>query len=385
MEKEQSFYFNDNIQPIINKNLDKNKNQLLNYIRTYIDKNSDVLYHNAPSRRLYFTDNDKNVIFKVIGLEKKEIAKAIKENPYVDASWKVLTQPYFWGLLMSARYFLVNNKEKEMQQVLMYLTLSFYSSIQYKNFPKFLPNDNIMTYTINNLSNKFDIKKFGTVFELLYNTMMVNHNTYKNDFKVGDDLALKNYLMTLRTRINSKIQNITREYEKNRKSGNYFNSDEEDQDPENFRELDNASFEIRKLSDKITRVIVSSSVDDKILRISAESNKINKMILKTALQNIIRNKTKDVDKLVILILQMYIIGTDNEPKTIKSTKYIAECINAYSKSNTNDQVIIDMKKLLDEWLNDSSDMYLKTERVATKSSFRRAIFLYFVFMIQKAS
>jgi len=272
-------------------------------------------------------------------------------------------------------------RERELQMTLMYLTLSFYSSIQYKYF-RYEPNENVMQYTINQLSNKYDIKKYGTMFKLLFETTLGNHQKYASELESGDDLGLRTYLSALRTRINSKIKNIADEFEKVRKLGLYLNTEQENQEEEGFHETDNLSFQVNKVADKATQRILTGGIDAKILNICAENSGVSSGAVKTALYNIMDKKNHEIREFVVLILQMYLVDGHNDMDTIKSKKFVVECIGAYSKSNTVNKTILRMKKILDKWLIDCSDRYVKTERIATKSNFRRAIFMYFMFMIQ---
>ena len=64
------------------------------------------------------------------------------------------------------RYFRMNKMDGERKSCCLYLALSMYPSLFSKYF-KFKPNENIMEYTINNLSDKYKIKKTGTLLSAL--------------------------------------------------------------------------------------------------------------------------------------------------------------------------------------------------------------------------
>ena len=70
-------------------------------------------------------------------------------------------------------------------------------------------------------------------------------------------------------------------------------------------------------------------------------------------------------------------------KDIKSWNFITYSFNVYKKSNTNDESIIEIKKVLDRILTKYSPNYIKTNRIATKIQFRRALFMYIILIIQK--
>jgi hypothetical protein len=241
-----------------------------------------------------------------------------------------------------------------------------------------------MAYAINTLSNKFDIKKYGNMFKLIAETVKGNHEKYEKDLKDGDDLKLIAYISNLRTRLNSKIQNISDAFYEAHKKGLYLNTEKESRDEESFHMLDNQSFQIGNIANKAAIRITTTGIDEKILNVSAENNEVSVGAVKTALYNIIAKKSLEIKDFITLILQIYLIDEKKPAESITSTMFAYTCIETYSKSNTVNPSILKMKEILDKWLTDCSDKYIKTERVATKSNFRRAIYFYFVFMIQKA-
>ena len=60
-------------------------------------------------------------------------------------------------------------------------------------------------------------------------------------------------------------------------------------------------------------------------------------------------------------------------------------VTAYTVSNTNDDFIIKMKDILDTLMKRYSDLYLQTNRAATQSNMRAAIYRYFVYIIMAYS
>ena len=74
---------------------------------------------------------------------------------------------------------------------------------------------------------------------------------------------------------------------------------------------------------------------------------------------------------------------ENTVQSIKSMKFFNYADELYKKSNTKDESIVRIKDILDKFLNNYCPIYIKTNRIATKISFRRAIYLYFVLIIQK--
>jgi hypothetical protein len=93
----------------------------------------------------------------------------------------------------------------------------------------------------------------------------------------------------------------------------------------------------------------------------------------------------EIRELINLILQVYLFDDKNSVDEIRSKKFIVHAIDLYKKSNTNDELVIKIKSILDQWLKENSDNYAKTQRKATLTNFRRALYYFFIFTIQNYS
>jgi hypothetical protein len=362
----------------------KVKSDLLQqYIAKYFDRNHDVLFDTGVSKRLFFRAEDEFIIFKATDIKPSEVEDILKRNKLIKSTWEILNNPFNITIMLISRYYLLKEDKKSLENSLMYLSLFLYSSLHYKYF-KFLPNENVMAYTVNNLSNKYYIKTQGNLVKAIYSTVMTNHETYDKVLARGTDEDLLRYITQLRTRLNSFIKNIAKEYYNTKEKGLYLNTEKESQDQEDFYEVDNISFQINKMADKATLRILTRGIDQLAINAAADICGVSNSAIKTAMYNIIEQRSDEVKDLVTLILQAYLINNKNSIDSMTSKKFISECFAIYSKSNTNDKTINNIKEILDRWLTACSDKYTKTERVATKINFRKAIYLYFVFMIRQS-
>lgn len=382
-ELKDSSIFIDELYPTVEKNLKTRSAELQRYIHAYIDRNNEVLFAQGPSKRLFFSDKDRDIVYKCIGVSDQTITKAIKQSEAIDPSWKILNNPFNLACILAIRYYQLAKKEKEKEAMILYLSFSFYSSIQYKYF-EFEPNENIMAYTINNLSNKFKIKQLGTIFKIIQSTATTNHDTYKKDIEKGTDILIKNYIMSLRTRLDGLIQKIANEFYKTKKSGKYLNPEEDSYDKDSYFIADNVSFIITRTADSATLRMINKGIDQKFITLSANINGVSVNALRIAAQEILAEKDNEIKQLFVLILQLYLIDGQNQPQSIGSQAFLNFCLEIYIKSNTNDKTIIRIKELLDEWLTECSPNYVKTERVATKNNFRKGIYMYFILVLGQA-
>ena len=379
--KDTSKVVYDAIYPNIEKYFKSHSNAFQLDIRKYIDKNNETLFASGPTYRLYFTDDERDRIYSYIGMRKFQIEKIIKDDKRVEKSWYFF-RPFYVVCTLLIKYYKDNKMQKQMENTILYMALSIYSGRHAISF-KYPPNENIMNYTINNLSNKYKIKQYGNLIESIKDTALVNYNTYAEYVEVATDVLINTFIMALHTRIAGYLNKIAEEYYKNQQEGNYLNLEQDDYSDENFKIADNDSFVIDRVSTAVTSKILSKGIDYRIVKLSANMSQVSVNGLQKSLQDIVNTKNQDINKLITLILQIYLSEEGNTAKSIGSKKFIDHCLQIYVKSNTNDKLIIDMKDILDKWLTECSPMYVKTNRVATKNNLRKACFLYFVLSIEQ--
>lgn len=382
-----TFVFKNKVYGDISVSLDKNYRELVNYITKYFDRHSDVLFDKSI-HQLYFGINgntqDVDIIYKVINKSPEEIEKYIKESGQTDSHWVLFNKPINWALVNIIRYFYLNDKPKELELVVIYFACSYYASIFFKYFKGYPINEAVMDYTINNLSNRYDIKRLGSLFKVLQKISMKCHDTYKEylDEKDFCDRHIVEYMQNLHTRINNFVQELKNQYQKNKDSGKYMNYEKDDTSEENFHENDNISYSIERYANKITNTILTCGPNQRLAESAAKITSVSVFAIKDAVTKIIEKETEEIREFITLYLQQYLIVEGHSVQSISSKNYLNYANKIYAKSNTTDKGILRIKELLDKWLVENSEKYVKTERAATKTNFRKAIFLYFALSVQ---
>jgi len=362
-----------------------NINKFNSLVSTYIDNNNEVLYANAPIYRLYFSDEkDRKPVFDLTGLSIPYIKEVIDKTDEIKNNWLILNEPFNILMVVLIRDLTMRGKtdEEALNNAILYLTLSFYSSLHFKYYRKFLPNENIMNYTLNNISSKYKFKQSGVIVKALLETAQVSHNTYKNDLIRGTDLDLINYIRNLHTRLNNLMKNFRDAYDKNYKSKNYLNTETDSNDVEDYNETDNVSLVINRVSNMSTNKFFSSEINERFINVSASYSNCSPITLKKAVQSIKDTEKNRVTELMISILQTYLMDSNNSIDSIASSKFIAYSIMAYSKSNTKNQNILKIKELLDYFMKNNCNKYSDTEREATRINYRKGLYMYIVLIIQ---
>jgi hypothetical protein len=372
------------LYPSAEKALAKKENQahVQKMVSDYLDKNNDKLTTLGPMFRTIFSGEDKERLFNILDITPIQIKTTINNSSYIESSWKKIADPFFIACVMGVRYATIKNDNDLRTSFLIYLTLALYPSLHFKYF-KFQPIENIMNYTINNLSNKYKIKQMGTMYHALLDTILVSHENEKSDIIRGYDKDFIDYVNSAQARINSMMKNIADEYYKNHKNQNYLNTEEEKNTDDEFRVVDSNIFSVDKTTNQVVLKLLVDGPNIKLIDFSAKLCSVSINELRNYINSMVVGEHREEIKTIIEnILFLYLYNEQNRIEEINSNKFMMYCIELYRKSNTTDKNILKIKEILDLWLK-RVDIYKKTQRLATINDFRRAIFLFFVFSIQK--
>jgi len=100
-------------------------------------------------------------------------------------------------------------------------------------------------------------------------------------------------------------------------------------------------------------------------------------------KRIIEKDDKLIKEFIILFLHQYLVVDKHPEATFSSNNFLVYANKIYGKSNTNDKGIIRIKEILDTWLKENSEKYLKTSRVASLIAYRKSIFIFFCIATQQ--
>jgi len=372
----------DQLYPKVAKGLSDKKN-VLKYeqiISAYIDKNSETLSAIGPTKLILFTDRDMLPIYQMCDTDPNEVKKIKNSSPDIKSGGQVLNIPFNTLMGMIIRYFTITKNEKLLKLSILYLGLSMYPSLFTKYF-KFEPNENIMNYTINNLSLRFNIKRTGNLMVTIDNCCNGAYELHKNNIVRGNDKDIVQFILAVKTRFNSLIQKIAREFYKNHENGNYLNTELEVNEEDKFREADSSSYLVTRLTDSISLKLIVEGPPIKLITAAARSNQVSVNELRTHVTLMINDKHKEeIRDIIESILQLYLVNQQNKAEEINSDKFLLYCLDIYRRSNTTDVHIIKIKEILDRWLTELG-VYKKTQRLATINSFRKALYTFFVMSI----
>lgn len=355
-------------------------------VASYMDRNVMKLTTVGPVHRTVFLDDEIRKFFDILGIGMDEVRDILKESKYIHSQWQIMNNPFNSTAAFAIRYFKMKKNKHMQDAMIIYLTLSMYPSLHHKYF-KYEPNENIMNYTIDNLSNKFKVKTSKNIFEALVDTTMVSDNTMSKRLIRGTDKDITEYVQAYKTRLNSMIKKIANVFYENQKKGLYLNMDSESNDPDDFRVADNDTQLTERLSDSVAMKLAVSGPNMKIVEISAKLSDISVNELRNTVNQLCddqRNR-EEIKFLASAIIYLYICDEKNSKDKIGTNDFILYCLTVYKRANTTDENISKIKKILDSWLNKYSATYRRSNRVATLNDFRRALFTFVVYTIQQST
>ena len=357
---------------------------LMDKISKYVDTNTPALSTIGPVQNIVFwEDKDRQPIYEMVNISKDNLVSTIKKTHELSRSVNT-SDPFNVLMTLIIRYFRMNKMDGERKACCLYLALSMYPSLFSKYF-KFKPNENIMEYTINNLSDKYKIKKTGTLLSALIEIINIADDHYSPEIKRFEDKDISLYIAAFKTRLNAFLKNICTEFMKNHAKGKYLNFEDDDNDPENFKVTDNNSLVIQRISQAVIMQVSVHGPDAKAIRLASQINRVSINDMRTTITSICKDtkNKEEIRKIISNILYEFLFTGKNSSDEIKSTKFTLYALQTFKKSNTSNKNVIEIKTTLNKWLERYSERYVKTNMVSTLNQFRRALYMFWIFTIQR--
>jgi hypothetical protein len=239
-----------------------------------------------------------------------------------------------------------------------------------------------MNYTVSHLSNKYKYKQLKSVYSVLEDLSSVCTKTHEAKLKIGGDAEFTKYINDMHARLNDNLKNVAVEYYKNHESGNYLNVDEENNDPDSYREADNSSYIIERIVNDVITKISMYGPNLKMVSIAAKMGDVSVNEMRN-IANCITNEDNinDFKQMIQSILHIYIFDMQRTDKDIRSKDYIVTMLEVYKRTGDKDINLNTIRKLLDDWVV-LTGLSKRISRKATLSSFKKAMYIFAVLTIQ---
>lgn len=380
----------DLIYPIVEKTFTTQANvrKYKMLISQFFEKNTPKLTTPGPQYLIVFGDADKDEFYKLFGITKEEIVFAMKnviKSAGSSAEFKYLTNnPFLSFLYYIIRYFTLHHDDKALNATLGLFSIDVYWSI----FTKYFPNgviEPVMNYTIDNLTDKFIIKKAGTIFGALTESAKHSYEFHKSKIRTGNDPDCIAFLQRIRNDQNSMFRTISGIYYDNHKKGNAITTRNDDYDPENpiLDDITSASTEVQATVNRVCMPMIANGVDISLAEAASAIGNVSVTNLRIYLMKIFVNERLDeITQIVESILFLYINGEHKSSRDIRSAHFLYWTYALFKKTNSKDGNIVRINTILNRW-GEETGIYKAFKSEGSKINYKRAIFTYIAMCIQK--
>lgn len=356
-------------------------------VSNYINRNITKLTTSGPVYLIPFTDNDKAQYYTLFGITEKQLKTTMKEHTKTLGSSKFLLlnrNPIFSLFYFVIRYFTIHPDKKSLNSALSIYALSAYPSIYTKYFPNGVIEP-VMKYTIDNMTDKFLIKKTNHVFGALVESIQNSYKFLKPYMKDGNDKEVIRFIQRIRNDHNSMFKKIANIYMENYKNGNAVVTTNTmyDDDTPIIDEVSNASTEVQNAVLKVYMPIIANGVDIVRAEASAKIAGVGISDCRFFLTELMTEKNVDeLQKMIESILFLYIYEDKKRIRDVRSQYFLAWAASLFKKTNSKNDNIERINSILNQWSKESG-VDKKYSRIASRINYKKAIFFYIILSIQK--
>lgn len=351
------------------------------YISQYVDSNSELLMSMDYSKRYSFADNDRDALYHAIGVTAEEAAKAVADSKAIYKSNKIQSNPFYLFSVLTARYFLMKKDIKHAELIIQYMTLNMYTSA-HKGVFKYNANKQVMDYTIAHLESSFIIGQTNSIYEFLMHNTKTVVDTYQKRIINAQDSDLTYVVDATWNRLRQKLLRLGKEFYKNYESGNYLNQDTDSYGEDSFREIDNNSFLIDRLSNKVYIKLLNRQYDARLLKYAITKSDISQQRIKNMIDDIVDgDEDNTLRKVISSMIEHFLFNSGKGADYIARGDFISYMKTSYGANTSSDQLAY-VKDSIDRWLTENSSKYGRTNYGRTQRQyFRKTIYMFLVFMI----
>lgn len=383
-----SYMIRDSIYPVIEailKTPDGDR-RFRKIIGEFIDRNNAKLHTAGPQYMIAFTDRDKQNYYELFKLDPNSIKKTLKEALNLvnnQASWRlILDNPIYTVFFCVNRYYAKVKDAAGLNLSLAAMALAMYPSMFHKYFP-YEPNPEIMRYTIDNLSNKFIIKKTNHIFGLLMATIQQCYKFHEKMIADGSDASCVNYIMRIRNAYNSSMKKIASEFHNNHKKNLTVHTSIDAFDDNAVVDVENDTNKVDVATLHIVNTLLTSGVDLRLAEAAARGSQVSVSDVRNYLHIIVQEEhMEEMSGFIESIIFLFLYQMKKSIRDINTKAFLEFCLALYKKTNSNDKNILNIKGTLDKWAQ-IVGLNKSFSREATLINYKRALYMFFVLAIQK--
>ena len=385
-----SYIIRDKLYPKIESVLSTNTGdgKFKHLVGRFIDKNSSKLFTSGPVYMIPFGDADKSMFFNIFNVSEHDVAKTVKEviaGLKTQSDFKLLTNnPIFWVFYCAIRFYTIKKDKKGINAALSIYALSSYPSI-FSRFFKYGVHEPTMQYTMDNLSDKYLMKKANHLFGGLNMSIQNSYSFFISNKSLidGSDAEVIRFIQRIRNDQKSMMYNISVAYMINYNKGNQVTlTKDANSEVQLDVDAENNTTVVEVLTNNITNQILINGLDISRIKMAKSLSNVSLSDLRFYLSKIVSTSyTKELKGFIQSILFLYLYTSHKTKSDINSSSFLVWGSELFRKTNSNDPNINNIKHTLDKWAEDTG-VHDKFRRLATRSDYKKAIFWFFIFSIQ---
>ena len=261
--------------------------------------------------------------------------------------------------------------------------LAVYPSIFHKYYKYGVSNPGAMEYTMDNLTNKFTFKRAGNLLNTLVMSITNSFKSLHESIIIGSDKECLRWVQRIRSDQNSMMKKVRDQYEKNRLAGNQINSSlEMNSEGELIDTYTNNTSEVELVTRKVALPAIMNGVNLKYAQAAGNIGHVSVVDMRFYLSQILVNENADsVTNFIQAILFIWLYDEHHTKAEINGSAFLIWAGKLFQRTNSNDPNIVLIKSTLQQW-SDMVGITQKFTREATRINYKKALFFYFIFIIQ---
>lgn len=390
----EEYTLRDKYFPRIESLIPKTEHLLFKFIARYEDRYSNIINSPYPLKQLPFGINEKgpeyDIIYKTTGIDRDELRADMKKVPLPGklTQEKAAFLPSSVVLFFIIRYYLIKKEYEKVKIIYAYYGYSIYWKRFAKSFKLGL-NENVMIWTVNEMSYRNKLKQLGSIKALLIYIVQGRCEYYVKGISQSCDEDVRYILDQIQSDIGSKMNQIASAY-----YNNYNDPNKKEimmgntmLDNEGTRREDTSSITtVEVYAQKCTNTFFSTGINKDRVRtaVSMAANDISMKEVINTLEAIEKNYTAEHIHEFYSAIFFYYLSLDDpraNADSIKSMKFLALMRDVIKKGNTTDKNVRIIIDYTTQWLNEGSNTFRCTQRDGTKTNYRKALYYYFLLLV----
>ena len=240
-----------------------------------------------------------------------------------------------------------------------------------------------MQYTMDNLSEKYLMKQAGHVFGGLFLSINHSYEFLKSHMDDSSDVEIIRFIQRIRNDQKSLLKNICDQYMKNFAEGKRVKLTKDSYDEVQIDvDTQNNTTLVEIASTNIVNQIITNGLDLRRVTQCKDLAVIGLSDCRFYLSKIVTVKyTKEIQNFIHSVLFLYLYDEHRSKEDINSSHFLVWSSELFRKTNSNNPNIKCIKDTLDKWAEETG-VHAKFKREASRVSYKKAIFWYFILSIQ---